>query len=143
MLVSNIEIFLRKKKKRSITMIVNDRRTFQRMSIKVFFKNARNKDYLSIKYFFLYLPQVDPQSIKKNLGKYKKFVQGGFFKKKYKNFFWGVFLLFFFIFKFGLEIAPGYCIFLYFKEGINLHKKLHELRKGVNSETFKNVIVVN
>ena len=41
MLVSDIEIFLKKKKKQSINMVVNDIRIFQRMSIK---KNSRMQE---------------------------------------------------------------------------------------------------
>ena len=37
MLLSNIEIFLNKEKKRSVSVVVNDIRIFQRMSIKYFF----------------------------------------------------------------------------------------------------------
>ena len=62
MLVSNIETFLKKKKKKNANMVVKDKKIFWRMRIKKFFYDARNKDYLSIKHF---------------LGKYKTFVYGG------------------------------------------------------------------
>ena len=56
MLVNYIEIFLKKKKKRSVNMVVNNIGIFWRMRTEFFFYNARNKDYLSIKQFLLYLP---------------------------------------------------------------------------------------
>ena len=87
MLVRDTEIFLKKKKKRGVNMVVSDIRTFQRMSIEKSFLNARNKDYMNIKHFLLYLHQVGPQSSQRFLGKYKKCVQSGIFLKKYNNFF--------------------------------------------------------
>ena len=115
--MSNIEIFLKNKKKRSVNMVVNDIRAFQRMSINFLFQNASNKDYLSIRHFlgknkkfvqeeffkkiqefFSSLGWKVSQStawlIKTMLEKYKKFVQGGIVLKKCKNFFHGGFFVF-------------------------------------------------
>ena len=106
MLVSDVEIFLKKTKKEeknkaSLNMVVNDIRIFlSRMKMEKLFLQCRKQRLAE--HFLLYLPQVGLQSIKKNLGKYKKFVQGGIFQKKYQNFFQGRFFLLF-------RAWPGNC----------------------------------
>ena len=89
MLVSDVEVFLKKKKKRS----VNGRERYKNLledEYNFFFQNATNKDYLSIKHFLFCLPLVHRvfQESKRSLLRVR------FFEKIYQIFSEWVFLIF-------------------------------------------------
>lgn len=99
MLVSDIEIVLKNKKKRSVNMFMNNIKIFQRMNTEKYFLECNEQRLAEYKIFLLNLPLVGPWSKKlfqsrKKLISIKKLFRVKFFEKN-KNFSGSVFSLFF------------------------------------------------